>query len=119
MMSFDFEYKIASKNGVSVVTLKGKICKEAKDQLDNCLKEILSANSTHMILYFKDVTTLEPSMFREFTILQQEIRKKNIPLYLTGLDNSTRQYLVDRAVVRLHEIKKSLQDIFDEMAKAA
>ncbi len=118
-MSFDFEYKIASKNGVSILTIKGKLCKEAKDQLENCRQEILAANSTHMIIYFKDVTTIEPSVFREFTLLQQEIRKKNIPLYLTGLDNSTKQYLIDRAVVRLSEFKKSLQEIFDEMAKVA
>lgn len=119
MMSVDFEYKIASKNGVSLVTLKGKLCKEAKSQLENCLQEIMSANASHLILYFKDNTTIEPGVFREFTLLQQEIRKKNIPLYLTGLDASTKQYLLDRAVVRLNEIKKSLQDIFEEMGKAA
>lgn len=118
-MSSDFEYKITSKNGVSIVTFKGKICRETRDQLESCRQEIMSDSSSFVIFYFKEVPAIDATVFREFTILQQEIRKKNVPLYLTGLDTATRQYLIDRAVVRLSEFKKSLQDVFDELAKAA
>src|SRR5690349_547268 len=107
----EFEYKITSKNGVSVVTFKGKLSKETKDQLETCRQEIVSDKSNLVIFYFKEVPTIDPSVFREFTLLQQEIRKKNIPLYLTGLDSATKQYLIDRAVVRLSELKKSLHDV--------
>lgn len=118
-MVCEFEYKITSKNGVSIVTFKGKLTKETKDHLESCRQEISTDTSTLVIFYFKEVPAVDPAVFREFTLLQQEIRKKNVPLYLTGLDNSTKQYLVDRAVVRLSELKKSLHDVFEELAKAA
>ena len=118
-MSFDFEYKITSRNCISVITFKRKITKESKDQLEKCRQAILSEDSSLVNLYFKEVPGIDATVFREVILLQQDIRKKNIPLYVTGLDNATKQYLIDRAVVRLSEFKKSLNEIFGELAKVA
>lgn len=115
----DFEYRITSKHNVSVITFIGKISKESRDQLETCRQEMLEDKSKMVIIYFKDVSNIDPCVFREFTLLQQEIRKKNAELFLAGLDTSVKQYLVDRAVIRLGEVKKSLQEVFEEKLKTA
>lgn len=113
----EFDYKIVSKNTVTVITLSGKLNKESLDQLENCRKDLSQDPASVMILYFKDVPNVDPCVFRELTILQQEIRKKNVSLYVTGLDNNNRQYLLEKAIIRNSEIRKSLMEVFEDLKK--
>lgn len=113
----EFDYKIVSKNTVTVITLSGKLSKDSLNQLENCRKDLAQDAASVMIIYFKDVPTVDPCVFRELTILQQEIRKKNAHLYVTGLDNSNRQYLLDKAIIRNSEIRKSLMEVFEDLKK--
>jgi anti-anti-sigma regulatory factor len=113
----EFEYKITSKNNVTIVNFSGKINKESKPQLQACREELVSHTSSMVIFYCKDVTVVEPCVFRELTMLQHEIRQKRIELYVAGLDSTTKQYLVDRAVIRLDESKKTLLDVFEHKKK--
>lgn len=115
----DLDYKIISQNNVTIITFSGKITKESKEQLITCRELLTTEKSSTVILYFKDITTFEPCTFREFTLLQQEIRKNTVDLFVAGLDSKTKEYLLDRAVIRLSEIKKSLSDVFETMKKVA
>ncbi|MBA2403677.1 MAG: STAS domain-containing protein [Bdellovibrionales bacterium] len=115
----EFDYKIITQNNVTIISFSGKISKESKEQLETCRQEIISDSSQTVILYLKDVTKIEPCIFRELTLLQHEARKNSNELYVAGLDNQIRQYLVDRAVIRLGEIKKTLIEIFEHKKKMA
>lgn len=112
-----FEYKIVIQNDVMVVTFAGKMDRQSLQSIEACRKDILNDSPSLIILYFKDVTKIEHAVFREITVLQHEIRKKNIELYLSGLDNSTRDLLFDRAIIRASEYKKSLVHIFEKRTK--
>lgn len=72
----DFDYKIISKNAVTVVTLSGKLNRESRDQLELCRRELESHDGKVLIIFFKDIAAVDPCVFRDLTLLQQEIRKK-------------------------------------------
>lgn len=115
----DFDYKITTKNNVTIVTFSGKINMESKSQLQACREELFSEQAQLVIFYCKDVTVVEPCVFRDFTLLQHDIRQKRIELFVAGLDNHTKQYLVDRAVIRLDESKKTLLEVFEYKKRMA
>lgn len=107
----EFEYKLIQQSRVSVITLKGRIGKDAKEHLEQCRKDIEELDADIIILLFKDVPVVDPAVFREVTLIQQDIRKKNIQLYLVGLSNTVKNYLNDRAIIRLSEVKNTLEEI--------
>jgi len=115
----DFDYKLISKNDVTIISFSGHINKDCKDLLETCRQEIISDSAKMIVLYFEDVTSVEPCVFREFTIIQHEIRLKKIELFITGLNSPTRKFLIDHAVIRLNEIRKNLSDVFEDKIKAA
>lgn len=107
----EFEYKLIHQSHVSVITLKGRIGKDARELLEQCRKEIESVDAEVVILLFKDVPSVDPAVFREFTLIQQDIRKKNTQLYLIGLSNTIKNYLNERAIIRLNEVRNSLEEV--------
>jgi anti-anti-sigma regulatory factor len=111
-MSMDFEYKIIEKNDFVVITFKGRISKEAKKTLEDCIEKIESFESKTFALLFKDVSGFDQSASREFSLLLQEIRKKNTRLYLVGLNLSLKLELNDRGLIRLKEVRNSLEEVF-------
>lgn len=108
----DFEYKIVTQNDVAVVTFKGKFSTQAISQLETCHQEVVGLSSKMIILFFKDVDAFDQPVLRNLTLLQQEIRKKSHALYLVGLNQRMRQFLYDKGVIRLGELKNSLEDVF-------
>lgn len=108
----DFEYKIIEKKDFVVMTFKGRIAKEAKKALEECIKEVESFESKTFVLLFKEVSGFDQSTSREFSLLLQEIRKKNTRLYLVGLNLSLKLELSDRGLIRLKEVRNSLEEVF-------
>jgi tartrate dehydratase beta subunit/fumarate hydratase class I family protein len=104
------EYSITEKNKVAIMVFKGKMSKGANEIIDQCRKDFLALDVKFAVIYFKDVEVFHPVAFRELTCLQQEIRKKEIPLSVVGLNYENKKYLLDRAVIRLHETKKDLEE---------
>ena len=105
-----FEYNIKTKNDYAVVTLNGPMTKDAREQLEQCHQDLMLFEAKNIILYFKEVLTLDAGIYRELTLLQQDIRKKNKSLNLVGLCASKKQILVDKGVVRVTEVKTSLEE---------
>ncbi len=110
-MEKHFDWKITSKFGFEVITLSGKITKDARDPLQTCREEVLSSRSKTFILFFNDVPSIDQTVFRDLTILQQEIRKKRVELYLVGLGNELRQQLIAKGIVRVGELRRSLEEV--------
>src|SRR5690606_11950218 len=107
----DFEYKIITKGDFVVTTFKGRISKDCKDSLSTCHQELLSFDSKNIVLYLKDVEGVETSIFRELTLLQQDLRKKNKLLFIVGLNSTLKQFLYNRGVIRLGEVGTSLEEV--------
>lgn len=109
-MESNFDYKISTAAGAVVVVFKGKLCKESIGKMETCRQEIIGTEGKHFVLFFRDVTGIDLITYRELTLLQQEIRKKNASLAVAGLALDLRSALSDKAVVRPGELKKSLEE---------
>lgn len=107
----EFEYKINESGDYLIITLKGKVTRDCKDNWQACLQECLTYKSKNVILVLKDVLSIDHSMSRDFALFQQDIRKNNKCFYLIGLKLQLKQDLDSRGLVRIHEVKNSIEDI--------
>lgn len=98
-MTEDFNYKIMTKNNFVIVTFRGQMNKQAKAQLEACLQDLLVFESKVIILLFKDVLAIDVSVLREIAFIQQEIRKKNRKLFLTGLKGSLKHFFMAKGLL--------------------
>lgn len=111
----DFDYKVINKTSITVIVFSGKLTKESLPQLENCRKGLTTISPKTLVLHFKNITGVEHTTFRELTMLQQDIRKSNIELYVTGLDSQNKQLLLEKAVIRLSETRKGLEEILGSL----
>lgn len=114
-MDKKIEYKIVDNNGVSIVSLKGNISRNAKSVFDACKNELTESHSKVVIFYFKDVTGFEHVALRELVILLHETRKNNQRVLITGLTAILKKDLCEKGVIRLEEIKASLEDALKQL----
>lgn len=105
----EFDYKIILQNEVLILILAGKLGKESKSRLEACGQELKELNHKFAVIIFKDTSTVEMVIFRELILIQQELRKKS-DLAIVGLNKQLRLYLNEKAVIRLHEVKNSLEE---------
>jgi len=112
----EFEYKINVMNDFLVITFKGKITREDKEKWQTCYQECQSHNGKNVVVVLKDVSSIDHSMSRDFALFQQEVRKVSKSFYLMGLKLQLKQDLDSRGLVRIHELKNSLDEI---LARAA
>lgn len=108
-MERSFDYKLTSVQMYTVLTLKGAICKDSLDKLEQCRGEVASLDQKLFIIYFRDVTCVDVAAYRHLTILQQEIRKKS-NLLVVGLSSELRGLLTMKAIVRQNELKRNLEE---------
>jgi anti-anti-sigma regulatory factor len=112
------DYKFFFQNSIAIVTLTGDIGRKDKESLSNCTKEILEKELSSVVIVFKNVNAIETSVFRELTLLQHEIRRKNIDLWIVGMSMSIKVALIDKGVIRTQEIKSSLPEALEAINKA-
>lgn len=109
-MAEEFEYKIVKKNDVSIITFKGKISKDSKEKLSVLQEELSSEKNNITIFHFKDVPTIDAIAFREISLIQLEARKNAGQVFLTGINSALKNYLNERGVIRLNEVRGSLEE---------
>lgn len=112
----EFDYKINVMNEYLVITFKGKITRDCKENWQACLNECLSHHAKNVVVVFKDVLSIDHSMSRDFALFQQEIRKNNKSFYLIGIKLQLKQDLDSRGLVRIHEVKNTLEEILPRTA---
>jgi anti-anti-sigma regulatory factor len=110
-MNDTFEYDIKTKNNFAVISLKGVLNKNALGKMETLHQELLSCKARSYVLSFKDVLSVDASINRHLSIIQQDIRKDKKTLYLIGLNLMVKQRLNEKGIIRLSEIKASLEDI--------
>ena len=89
-------YQIVTQKKISILTLAGDISKDDKDSITGSVPELLSAESEAVIIYFKNVSSIEPAVLRDLTMLQHELRQKK-KLSIIGLNSHMRHYLTEKA----------------------
>jgi anti-anti-sigma regulatory factor len=107
----DFDYKLFSKGVVTIVSFKGKMTKEARERILACQDELLKGPAEIVVLFFRDVSCVDSTVHRELTQIQQELRRKSLKLFVTGLSSPIKQTLEEKGVVRSSEIKGGLEEI--------
>ena len=110
-------YQIITQKNISILTLAGDISKEDRDSIALTVKELLSAQSETVIIYFKNVASIEVAVHRDLTMLQHEVRQKK-KLSVIGLNSQLKNYLTEKGVIRSHEFRQELHDILDSLNKA-
>lgn len=109
-MADGFTYSIIQKGPIALVTLQGRVSREAVPALDKCQQEIVALGSKNVIIVFKDVEDVDHVAFRDLTLLQTNVRKVGKALFLTGLTPYLRKYLGDKGIIRDSECKVSVAD---------
>lgn len=71
----EFNYKIVNKDELMIMTFKGKLVRDNLERLVKCTEEFLQCDSKLVILYFKEVSTIDKTVHRQLALLQQEARK--------------------------------------------
>lgn len=105
-----FEYAITQKQDIAVITLAGDIDRESKAILEKLHAEVLELQANLFIFHFKGVTTIDHSIYVELTVIQHDLRKQKLDLYILGLDPKLKNILVDKAIIRSSEIKKDMTE---------
>ena len=104
-MNSELEYKIAVKGDILIVSFRGVFIKEHLGTLEACHKEVLENKKAKVILILKDVSEIDQSVIRQFSLFQQDIRKNHVSLAIVGLSKIIKQYLLDKGILRLNELK--------------
>lgn len=111
----EFESKIFEKNGLLVITLKGAITRECKENLQQCLDEALKFEQKVVVLILKELTGVDKIMSRDITLFQQQLRNKNKSLFLVGLKPQLKFDLDSRGLIRNVEVKNTAEEIITSM----
>lgn len=109
-------YKIVTLNNVSILMISGNIGKDDKEALNSCSNELLTTEAASVILYFKNVTSIEVPALRELTLLQHEIRKTKT-LKVVGLNLQLKTYLTEKGVIRGNELGTNLNEVLFSLNK--
>lgn len=107
---FLMNYRIHHHNNVFVVTINGNIGRDDREQLLACAEEVKKARFQSAILFFQNVSAVEMAVYRELTLLQHEIRRKN-RLRIVGLKGDLKDDLGERGVIRMNELIQDLKEI--------
>lgn len=110
----EFAYKVVNKNELVIVTLKGKLVKDSQEMLEKCTKEFAQLESKLVILYFKEVSSIDKTVHRQLALLKQEARKSK-RLFLCGLNSVLKQELLEKGIIRFNEVKGSLEEVLKEL----
>lgn len=111
----EFESKLFEKNDLLVITIKGNVSREIKDQFQQCLEEALKYEQKIVVLILKDLVGVDKIMSRDFTLFQQQLRAKNKSLFLVGLKPQIKFDLDTRGLIRNVEVKSTAEDIITSM----
>ncbi len=112
-------YRIISQNSLTVINFEGSITRADRDALMTCMEEMKSLSSSAFILNFKNVSDVEYLLFRELTMLQHEVRRKNVDLVVAGLGMKLKALLLEKGVVRVSELKGSVGEAIQIYAKTS
>lgn len=111
-MAEEFSYKLIEKSPVTIVTFQGRMNKSSRESLLKCHEDLEKLQGGNVMLYFKDVQSVDHIIFRELIILQTELRKKGVTISIVGLSLSLKQFLIEKGVIRLSEFKSTLEEAF-------
>jgi anti-anti-sigma regulatory factor len=114
-----FQFFLAQRNTVAIVSLVGPLTAAAAGDLDKCAEALREAGARWVVLNFRDVPpTQDRTALRALAQLQKQAREAAAGLFLTGVHPKLRAFLQDRGVIRPHELLDSVRDAIEAILKA-
>lgn len=107
-------YRIQTHNSVCVITINGDIRRDDRERLLQCAEEIRPLEFQSAILLFQQVDVIEMGVYRELTMLQQEIRQKREKLRLIGLKYTLKCVLGEKGIIRFGELIDDLKEVISK-----
>ena len=104
------EYKIITQKNVSVLSFSGDITRHDRESLEKLYEEVSGIQCEKAVLVFKNTNLVETITFRDLTMIQHEFRKKNAAVKIVGLPLMLKNTLSEGGVIRLAEVRNSLED---------
>ena len=109
-----FQYFLADKKPILVITLVGRLNFVAVQALLNCKADInkLSANSgvKFVVFYCRDVEAVTGDAIGVFTQIQIEIRARSWDLNICSLRPEIKEKLINMGVVRKSELSDNMRE---------
>lgn len=117
--SNEFQYFVAANAPFLVASFVGRIDKDSLEKIEKCEREMNSHEKIkYVILYFREVPTVNLEAIAALTSLQRRIREK-YELRICSLKPDLKEKLIKLGVVRGLELADNLQATLLELKKHA
>ncbi|MFP5386740.1 MAG: STAS domain-containing protein [Bacteriovoracia bacterium] len=111
------KYKTINQNNVCILTISGDLTRDDSEILTTCSNEVKSAEAAIVVIFFKNVSVIDPLLFRDLTMLQHDLRKKGKKIYIAGLNVQLKTTLSEKGVIRGGEVFASLNEVLITLSK--
>src|SRR5262245_24760254 len=98
MADNNFEYYVANKGGLVIITLVGKF-RDCTSVVEAMLNEVMGMECTGCIIYARDVTELPPASYRDMMHIQTMLRKKFEHLKICSFNPVIKSLLLNATIV--------------------
>lgn len=109
-----FQYFVAQKQQVVVISFMGDMSKSSMETLEKCLREVENLKIKFAILNFREVQNIDDSSNRLLSLIQSTLRKDG-ELRLCGLAPDLKRHLCRMAVCRDKEIKNNIIECLESL----
>ena len=107
-------YFINRKKTTCVVTLTGSFTPQDAEVLNQCKTEIISQETLYIIINMGGINSMEPDVFRIFTLFQHELRER-AKLMLCDIFPKAEMLMKSGGVIRDSEIFPDLVSALQEI----
>ncbi len=108
-------FKILNQNAICVVTFNGDMLKADREVLSECSQNLKAIDCNAVILYFKNVSAIDPAVYRSLILVQFELRQRQLKLRATGLGLQLKTQLIEKGVMRSNELYPTLNDVITDL----
>lgn len=118
--NLEFNYFIAEQPPYCVVALIGKMDKDSKEKISDCLNQVAEINCKYFIFNFRDIITLEQNCHRDIVQMQLSVRQqKNGQVRNCGIIPKYKKEMLDLGTLKAEECVNNLKDAIVQLKKLA
>lgn len=105
-----FQYLIAEKNKVVVVTLIGTLGARFETDMQKCLRELDTMDFTIALVNMREVSGVDPYSTNFMAQAKKVLRKKTTNIAICGVKPSIKDFLVAQGVLSKTEVFNNVKD---------
>lgn len=109
-----FEYFIAQKSDIAIISLVGSSTKDNAAALEECWQKVQNLNATYFIFNLRDLRDVNEGFFRPFALMLAFARKKG-PIRISGLNSQHKEALSSIGLLRNQELSLTLNEAMQSL----